>query len=218
MFRVFVVDDNEIVRLGVTYLIDSHPELVGVGVCGSAAQAPARITAADADVVILEANLPDGSGMDLCRAIRAARPRTRCLIFTADEESESLKAATLAGASGYVLKRAHRAAFVDSILRVAHGEPMQPTLDRALPSSVISQNRTLAVQQPPLSLREYQVLRLIAEGMTNREIGLSLDLAEKTVKNYVSGLLAKLGFQRRTQAAVYGATHGHTRDNVTMLA
>jgi len=200
--RVFVADDNEIFMLGITHLIGSQPGFAVVGRSTSAAGAAAGVTAVEPDVVIMEAQLPDGRGTDLCGAITSACPRTRCLIFTDDERAETIAAAIAAGASGYVLKRAHGRTFLDSVLRVSRGEllPLPP-----VPASSSSGPRDFALTEPDLTFRELQVLELISHGLTNRQIGESLFLAEKTVKNYVSGLLSKLGFERRTQAAVYGA-------------
>ncbi len=209
MYRVFIVDDNEILRLGVTSLIDAQRDLAVVGECDSVAEAPAQIAEAGADVVVLDSELHDGSGIVLCRTVRSGRTPTRCLVFTADEANGTFAAAILAGASGYVLKRAPREAFVDALSRVAHGEQLLQTMSAA-PSGGMPAASAAGSSAPALSPREEQVLQLIASGMTNRQIGQTLALAEKTVKNYVSGLLAKLGFERRTQAAVYGATHGHS--------
>jgi len=202
MTRVFLVDDHEIVRRGVADLINAERDLEVVGEAGTRRDALARITATQPDVAVLDVRLPDGSGIDLCRDIRSAFPQIRCLMLTAHDDDEASYAAVLAGAAGYVLKDIKGHGLIQSIRLVAEGRDL---MDRSVPRRVVatlSNNRSPAVQ---LSLREQQVLDLIAEGFTNRQIGEKLELAEKTVKNYVSGLLAKLGMERRTQAAVYGA-------------
>jgi DNA-binding NarL/FixJ family response regulator len=204
MIRVFLVDDHEIVRRGVADLIDAEPDLEVVGEASTARQALGRIAATEPDVAVLDVRLPDGNGIDLCRDVRSANSSIRCLMLTAYDDDEASRTAVLAGASGYVLKDIKGQGLLASIRQVAAGRSL---IDKAVTRRVVesaTEARGPAVQ---LSLRERQVLDLIAEGLTNRQIGESLDLAEKTVKNYVSGLLAKLGMERRTQAAVYGAQH-----------
>jgi two-component system, NarL family, response regulator DevR len=205
MTRVFLVDDHEIVRRGIGDLIDAEPDLEVVGEAGTAKQAVSRIAATAPDVVVLDVHLPDGDGIDVCRTVRSANPAVRCLILTAFDDDRAGRAAVLAGASGYVLKdiRGHR--LVESVRAVAAGRSL---LDPAMSRRVIGSTEETDPRYRELGLthRERQVLELIAAGMTNRQIGERLDLAEKTVKNYVSALLAKLGMTRRTQAAVYGAT------------
>lgn len=211
MIRVFLVDDHEIVRRGIAQLVDAEPDLTVVGEAGSVHEAGRRIEATLPDVAVLDVRLPDGNGIDLCRDVRSAHPEISCLILTAYDDDDALRSAVLAGASGYVLKDIRSRALIDAIRRVASGRTIQPpdVLQRAA-SALAPAAREEAVA-PALSLREGQVLSLIAEGLTNREIGERLGLAEKTVKNYVSGLLAKLGMERRTQAAVYGAEHRRER-------
>lgn len=205
MIRVFLVDDHEIVRRGIAELLDSEPDLEVVGESGSVAQTLGRVAATLPDVVVLDVRLPDGSGVDLCRTIRSAHPDIACVMLTAYDDDDASYAAVLAGAAGYVLKDVRGRHLVDGIRRVAQGETLiaQAVRDRVV--AVLRRPAPLVDGAPPLTLRESQVLQLIADGMTNRQIGERLDLAEKTVKNYVSGLLAKLGMERRTQAAVYGA-------------
>lgn len=204
MTTVFLVDDHEIVRRGIADLINAERDLDVVGESATVAQTLARVSATNPDVVVLDVRLPDGSGIDLCRTIRSAHPDIRCLMLTAYDDDEASYSAVLAGASGYVLKDIRGQKLLEGIRRVATGESL---LTRGISERVVAsiEATTAADDAPDLTLRERQVLQLIAEGLTNRQIGERLELAEKTVKNYVSGLLAKLGMERRTQAAVYGA-------------
>lgn len=204
MTRVFLVDDHEIVRSGVAHLIDSFDDLEVVGEAGTATHALPRIAATLPDVAVLDVRLPDRSGIDLCRDVRSAHPTVQCLMLTAFDDDQAGLAAVLAGAAGYVLKDIRGDRLVESIRLVAAGESL---VDRALSRQVVS-SITDGPRAPAVTLskRERDVLELIAEGMTNRQIGDVLGLAEKTVKNYVSGLLRALGMERRTQAAVYGAS------------
>ena len=205
MIRVFLVDDHEIVRRGIAQLVDAEADLEVVGEAGTVQTASRRIAATGPDVVVLDVRLPDGNGIDLCRDIRSARPDVFCLILTAYDDDEALRSAVLAGASGYVLKDVRSRSLVEAIRRAATGATIQAP--DVMMHAARSLNPATAAEAPgpALSLRESQVISLIADGLTNREIGERLGLAEKTVKNYVSGLLAKLGMERRTQAAVYGA-------------
>lgn len=202
MIRVFLVDDHEIVRRGVADLINAEPDLEVVGEASTARQALGRIAATLPDVAVLDVRLPDGSGIDLCREIRSAHPGVRCLMLTAYDDDRASSTAVLAGASGYVLKDVKGQGLLESIRLVAAGRNL---MDRVVVQRVVESATSARGPAVELSLRERQVLNLIAEGLTNRQIGESLSLAEKTVKNYVSGLLAKLGMERRTQAAVFGA-------------
>ena len=200
--RVFVVDDHELVRRGIVDLLDSEPDIQVVGEAASAAQARTRIAATRPDVALLDTRLPDGSGIDVCRDIRSALPDIHCLVVTAYDDDEAIDSAVLAGASGYVLKEVKSSRLIDMVRRVAAGELL---LDPSLSQRVADRMRGRHDDDPrldALSAREAEVLALIAEGLTNRQIGEALALAEKTVKNYVSSLLSKLGLQRRTQAAV----------------
>lgn len=216
MIRVFLVDDHEIVRRGIAELIDAEPDIEVVGEAGTVAQARTRIAATLPDVAVLDVRLPDGNGIDLCRSVRSEQPSVRCLMLTAYADDEASYAAVLAGADGYVLKDIRGHHLVDGIRRVAAARSLLPrgTGDRvvqALSDRGSGDGRAGGAagdpDAPELTLRERQILSAIAEGLTNRQIGDRLGIAEKTVKNYVSGLFAKLGVERRTQAAVYGAKH-----------
>ena len=203
MTRVFVVDDHDIVRLGLVGLISAETDLEVVGEAATKHQALARVAATRPDVVVLDVRLSDGSGIDACRDIRSRDPGIRCLMLTAFDDDEASCASVLAGASGYVLKDIRGKRLVEAIRRVAQGESL---LSPRLAGRVASLGRDRgdpAVRA--LTTREREVLDLISRGLTNRQIGEHLDLAEKTVKNYVSGVLSKLGMERRTQAAVFGA-------------
>jgi len=207
MVRVFLVDDHEIVRRGVADVINAETDLEVVGEASTIRQALGRIAATLPDVAVLDVRLPDGSGIDLCRDIRSAHPNVHCLMLTAYDDDEASRTAVLAGAAGYVLKDIRGQTLLDSIRKVAAGKRL---MDAGLAQRVVESATAARGAAVELSLRERQVLDLIAEGLTNRQIGEKLELAEKTVKNYVSGLLAKLGMERRTQAAVYGS-HNHER-------
>jgi DNA-binding NarL/FixJ family response regulator len=203
MIRVFLVDDHEIVRRGVADLINAERDLEVVGEASTIRQALGRVGAVLPDVAVLDVRLPDGSGIDLCRDIRSAHPEVACLMLTAYDDDQASYTAVLAGAAGYVLKDIRGQGLLEGIRRVARGEQL---VGAAVSKRVVEQASAASGPDDGLSLRERQILELIAEGLTNRQIGERLELAEKTVKNYVSGLLAKLGMERRTQAAVYGAT------------
>ena len=210
MTRVFLVDDHEIVRRGLVELIDGERDLEVVGESGTIRGTLARIAATRPDVAVLDVRLPDGSGIDLCRVIRSEYPELHCLILTAYDDDQASYAAVIAGASGYVLKDIRGQGLIDAIRRVARGESL---ISRTITDRVVASLRPPDADvgtpdpHPDLTLRERQILDLIADGLTNRQIGERLDLAEKTIKNYVSGLLAKLGMERRTQAAVYRTQH-----------
>ena len=204
--RVFILDDHELVRRGLIDLLTATDDLIIVGEAATAGDALRRIPAAAPDVALLDARLPDGSGIDVCREIRSSHENIRCLILTSYDDDEALFAAVMAGASGYLLKQIGGNSLVEGIRQVAAGRSL---LDPAVTEKLLNRLRN-PVQTDPLAgtltAREREILDLIADGCTNRQIGERLFLAEKTVKNYVSGLLTKLGMQRRTQAAVYGAT------------
>ncbi len=204
MTRVFLVDDHEIVRRGIAELVDAERDLEVVGEAGDVRQALARIPATRPDVAVLDVRLPDGNGIDLCREILSREPSIVCLILTAYDDDEAVRSAVLAGAAGYVVKDVRGQALVEAIRRVAAGARLLPA--GAGQRVVEAATSPAAPAEAGLSLRERQVLEYIAAGMTNRQIAERLELAEKTVKNYVSGLLAKLGMESRTQAAVYRAT------------
>jgi two-component system, NarL family, response regulator DevR len=205
---VFLLDDHEIVRRGIADLLQVESDIRVVGEAGTAAEALRRIPAARPDVALLDARLPDGSGIDVCRDIRSASPEVRCLILTSYDDDDALFAAVMAGAAGYLLKEIRGTSLVDAVRQVAAGKSL---LDPAVTGRLLArlrdgdQKTADAATLSSLSQRERDVLALITDGLTNKEIGERLFLSEKTVKNYVSGLLAKLGMQRRTQAAVYGA-------------
>ena len=205
LIRVFLLDDHEVVRRGLRELLESAGDIEVVGESGLAAEAAARIPALRPDVAILDGRLPDGSGIDVCRDVRSVDPSINALILTSYDDDDALFAAILAGASGYVLKQITGHDLLDTVRRVAAGQQL---IDPALTARVLERVRSGAPTQPELADltdREREILGLIAEGLTNRQIGERLFLAEKTVKNYVSSLLAKLGLERRTQAAVLAA-------------
>ena len=203
--RVFLLDDHELVRRGIGDLLAAEDDLEVVGEASSLAEALARIPAVRPDVAILDARLPDGSGIDVCRDIRSAIPEVRCLILTSYDDDDAVFAAVMAGASGYLLKEIRGSSLVDAIRQIAGGRSLlDPGVTERLLTR-IRQGNPVDERLASLSEREREVLDLIADGLTNKQIGERLFLAEKTVKNHVSGLLAKLGMQRRTQAAVYGA-------------
>jgi DNA-binding NarL/FixJ family response regulator len=210
--RVFLLDDHEVVRRGLRELLEVEDDLEVVGESGSAAEATRRIPALRPDVAVLDARLPDGSGIDVCRDIRSVDPSVHALILTSYDDDTALFAAIMAGASGYVLKDVRGNDLVDGIRRVAAGQSL---LDPAVTARVLERLRNGPEMDPRLAgltEQERRILDHIAEGKTNRQIGEQMFLAEKTVKNYVSSLLAKLGMQRRTQAAVFAATLNKTED------
>jgi DNA-binding NarL/FixJ family response regulator len=206
--RVFLLDDHEIVRRGLIELLSNTTDIVVVGEAGTAGEALRRIPAARPDVAILDARLPDGNGIDVCRDIRSALPEVRCLILTSYDDDEALFAAVMAGAAGYLLKQIGGSSLTDAVRAVAAGRSL---MDPAVTGKLLERLRHPIEPDPRVTLltaREREILELIAEGLSNKEIGARLFLAEKTVKNYVSSLLAKLHMQRRTQAAVFGAEVG----------
>jgi two-component system, NarL family, response regulator DevR len=199
--RVFLLDDHDVVREGLRFLLERHGIEV-VGEADNAADATARIPALRPDVAVLDARLPDGSGIEVCRAVRSVDPGIRALILTSYDDDEALFAAIMAGASGYVLKDIRSHDLVGAIRQVAAGNSL---IDPALTARVLDRVRTgggAAPELAGLTEQERRLLALIAEGLTNRQIGERMFLAEKTVKNYVSTILGKLGVERRTQAAV----------------
>ena len=203
--RVFLLDDHELVRRGLAELLSGEEGIEVVGESGSAQEAIRRIPAVRPDVAILDARLPDGSGIDVCRDIRSVDPTIRALILTSYDDEEALLSAIMAGAAGYVLKQIRGTALVDGIRRVAAGQSL---LDPAVTAQVLERVRGGPREPTELGLlteQERRILNLIAEGLTNRQIAQRLHLAEKTVKNYVSSLLSKLGMERRTQAAVFAS-------------
>ena len=202
MIRVFLLDDHEVVRRGIAELLQAEGDIEVVGESSTVAEATRRIPALRPDVAILDARLPDGSGIDVCRDVRSIDPEIKGLILTSYEDDEALFAAIMAGAAGYVLKQIRGTDLVDTVRRVAAGQSL---LDPAVTQRVLERIRH-PVDEPvelrSLTEQERRILEHVAEGLTNREIAGRMFLAEKTVKNYVSSLLAKLGVERRTQAAV----------------
>lgn len=203
--RVFLLDDHEIVRRGVRELLEDSGLIEVVGEAGTAYEALSRIPPTRPDVAVLDVRLPDGDGVSVCREVRSRSPEIQCLMLTSFSDDEALFQAIMAGASGYLLKQIKGPDIVDAIIRVASGQSL---LDPAVTARVLERLRTPPAEDERLASltgQERKVLELIAEGLTNRQIGERIHLAEKTVKNYVSNLLAKLGMERRTQAAVYAA-------------
>lgn len=203
--RIFLVDDHEVVRQGLAELLDDVPGFEVIGEAGTAEQAVPRIVAGRPDVALLDLRLPDGNGVDICRDVRAALPDTHCLILTSYDDEDAVLASVLAGASGYVLKEVRAAELIDSIRQAAMGRSL---IDPALIATVVARAKEKSPRDAKvagLTDREREVLDLIGEGMTNKQIGHRMFLSDKTVKNYVSSLLGKLGMERRTQAAVFVA-------------
>ena len=199
--KIFLLDDHEIVRRGVRDLLEAEPDFIVVGEAGTAAEALARVPAVRPDVAVLDVRLPDGNGVEVCRELKSALPDLACLMLTSFADDEALFDAIMAGAAGYVLKQIRGSDLVGAVRTVAHGGSL---LDPKAAGAVMARMRAPKAPDPlaGLSEQERRILELIGEGLTNREIGQRLFLAEKTVKNYVSNLLAKLGFHRRTQVAV----------------
>jgi len=203
--RVFLLDDHEVVRRGLRELFEAEDDLTVVGEGATAEEALARVPSSRPDVAVLDVRLPDGDGVEVCRDLRSAMPELRCLMLTSYADDEALFSAILAGASGYVLKQIKGSDLVSAVRRVAAGESL---LDPSLTRQVMERLRGENVEDERLArltAQERNILELIADGKTNRQIADELFLAEKTVKNYVSNLLSKMGFARRTEAAVYAA-------------
>jgi two-component system, NarL family, response regulator DevR len=204
---VFLLDDHEIVRRGIRDLLEAEGDIEVVGEASTADQAVGRVHALDPDVALLDVRLEEGNGIEACRDIRSLHPRTACLILTSFADDEALFQAILAGAAGYLLKQIRTNDLVDAVRRVAAGQNL---LDPAVTARVLERLRTGNPQDERLARlteQERKVLDLVAEGLTNRQIGERLHLAEKTVKNYVTSVLSKLGMTRRTEAAVYAVRH-----------
>jgi len=202
---VFLLDDHEVVRRGVRDLLEAEPGITVVGEAGTAQSALARIPALRPDVAVLDVRLPDGDGVSVCREIRSRMPEVACLMLTSFGDDEALFDAIMAGAAGYVLKQIRGTDLVGAVRTVASGQSM---LDPRAASQLMARLRDQTVKRDPLeglSGQERRILELIGEGLTNRQIGEQMFLAEKTVKNYVSALFVKLGMERRTQAAAYAA-------------
>ena len=201
--RVFLLDDHEVVRRGVRELLDAEDDIAVVGEADTAERALARIPATHPDVAILDVRLPDGDGIAVCREIRSAHDEIACLILTSFSDDDALTQAVIAGAAGYLIKQIRGTDIVDAVRRVARGGSL---LDPAVAERIAERLRRPPVEDERLARltgQERKILALIADGLTNRQIADELHLAEKTVKNYVSNLLAKLGMERRTQAAVF---------------
>ncbi|MGH4031482.1 response regulator [Actinomycetota bacterium Odt1-20B] len=213
--RVFLLDDHEVVRRGLTDLLDSEPDISVVGEASTAEQALSRGPALRPDVAVLDIRLPDSDGISVCRELRTRLPGLACLMLTSFDDDDALLDAIMAGASGYVLKQIKGADLVSAVRTVASGQSM---LDPATTARLMSTLRAEPAPEdtdPPalrgLSSRERDILALIGEGLTNRQIGKRLFLSEKTVKNHISRLLGKLGVQRRIQAAVIASQLEHPR-------
>jgi DNA-binding NarL/FixJ family response regulator len=202
--RVFLLDDHELVRRGVREILEAEPDLVVVGEAGTAEEAVGRIPATSPHVAVLDVQLPDGDGIEVCRDVRSKHPEIACIMLTSFADDEAVYAAIMAGAAGFVLKQVRGTDLVDGIRRVARGESL---LDPQVTTRVLERLRTRGEDDELAGLTEQErnILALIADGLTNRQIGEELFLAEKTVKNYVSNLLSKLGMHRRTEAAAYAA-------------
>ncbi|MDT0304923.1 response regulator transcription factor [Streptomonospora wellingtoniae] len=203
--RVFLLDDHDVVRRGVAAMLGDEPDIEVVGEAAGAAEALARIPASRPDVALLDVRLPDGSGVEVCRDLRSRLPELACLMLTSYADDDALYESVMAGASGYVLKQIHGSDLVGAIRTVAAGESL---LDPRSTARIMRRIREDAERRDPLaalSEQERRIFALIGEGLTNRQIGERIFLAEKTVKNYVSSVLSKLEMQRRTQAAAYAA-------------
>jgi len=202
---VFLLDDHEVVRTGLRALLEASNDIEVVGEAGTVAEALARIPPTKPDVAILDVRLPDGSGVEVCREIRSSHPEIACVMLTSYADDEALIASIMAGAAGYVLKQVGSLDLLDTIRRAGEGQSL---LDPALTQRVLERLREGPQVDPriaSLTPQERRILDLIAEGYTNRQIADTMFLAEKTVKNYVSNLLSKLGMERRTQAATFAA-------------
>ncbi|HET6635865.1 MAG TPA: response regulator transcription factor [Streptomyces sp.] len=214
--RAFLLDDHEVVRRGVREMLTTEPDIEVVGEAATAAAALLEIPQLRPDVAVLDVRLPDGSGVEVCREIRSALPQVRCLILTSFGDDEALMDAIMAGASGYVLKGIRGTELLNAVRDVAAGRSL---LDQATVQRAMERLRGRGGHGGPddrlahLTDQERRILDLIGEGLTNRAIGERLHLAEKTIKNYVSSLLAKLGMERRAQAAAYVARRHATHDD-----
>jgi DNA-binding NarL/FixJ family response regulator len=212
MIRVFLVDDHEIVRRGVRELLETEDDIEVVGEAGTVEQAVHRVPVASADVALLDVQLPDGTGVEVCRELRSAQPDLHCIMLTSFSDDEAMLDSVVAGAKGYLLKQVRGSDIVDAVRRVAAGESL---LDPVVTARVVERLRRGPEEDErlrELTGQERKILDLLADGLTNRQIAEQLFLAEKTVKNYVSNLLAKLGMSRRTEAAVLAARLDERRD------
>jgi len=205
MLKVFLLDDHEVVRAGIRGLLEADGNIEVVGEAGTAEEAIRRVPALRPDGAVLDVRLPDGDGVEVCRELRSRMPELRCLMLTSFADDDALFAAIMGGASGYMLKQIRGTDLVSAITRVGQGESL---IDPALTKRVLDRLRSGPQQDQRLarlSDQERRILDLLAEGLTNRQIAERLFLAEKTVKNYVSNLLTKLGMSRRTEAAAFAA-------------
>lgn len=203
--RVFVVDDHEIVRRGLIELLATADDIEVVGEAGTVADAVGRIPGVSPDVVVLDVRLSDGTGIDVARAVRERDPSVQCLMLTSFDDEDALLNSILAGAAGYLLKQVRGLDLIDAVRRIADGQSL---LDPAVTDRVLRAVRSRDRRDERLerlTAQEHRIVELLAEGRTNREIGAEMYLAEKTVKNYVSNVLAKLGMSQRTEAAVWAA-------------
>jgi DNA-binding NarL/FixJ family response regulator len=202
--RVFLLDDHELVRRGIRELVEAEEDIQVVGEAGTVEEAVGRIPATSPHVAILDLRLPDGDGIEVCREVRSGHPEIACILLTSFSDDEAVYAAIMAGASGYLLKQIRGTDLISGIRQVAEGQSL---LDPAVTARVLERLRRKDDDDELASLtdQERRILELIADGLTNRQIGEQMFLAEKTVKNYVSNVLAKLGMSRRTEAAVYAA-------------
>ena len=205
--RVFLLDDHEVVRRGIRDLLEAEGDIEVVGESGLAQEAARRIPALRPDVAVLDGRLPDGSGVDVCREVRSRDPNIKALILTSYDDDDAVFAAIMAGAAGYVLKQVRGTDLVDSVRRVAAGQSLLDPLVTAQVLERVRNGPPRNTELERLTAQEQRILALIGRGMTNRQIAEEMFLAEKTVKNYVSALLAKLGLSSRTQAALYAAKH-----------
>jgi two-component system response regulator DevR len=212
MTRVFLLDDHEIVRRGVRELLESQADIEVVGEAGTAEEAYGRVPATTPDVALLDLRLPDGDGIEVCREIRSRHPEIECIILTSFSDDEAVYAAILAGAAGYLLKQVRGTDIVDAVRRAARGESLlDPTVTRRVLDRLRRREET--DELAALTNQERRILDLIGEGLTNRQIGERIHLAEKTVKNYVSNLLAKMGMSRRTEAAAFAARRAERKSH-----
>jgi two-component system, NarL family, response regulator DevR len=212
--KVMIVDDHEVVREGLRALLNRRPGMTVVGEAGTVAAAIATAAETEPNVVVMDVRLPDGSGVEACREIRAARPETRMIMLTSYADDEAVIASIMAGASAYLLKQTRGQQLAEAIEAVAGGASL---LDPQVTRRVLEQMRNMATATPDktaqLTENEMKILHLIAEGKTNREIAGEVYLSDKTVKNYVSSILSKLNLKRRSEAAAYIARRSVTRKN-----
>jgi two-component system, NarL family, response regulator DevR len=213
--RIFLVDDHEVVRRGVRDMLEAEDDFEVVGEAGTVEEALHRIPATSPDVAVLDVRLPDGNGVELCRELRSSHPTLACLMLTSYDDDEALFEAIMAGAAGYVLKQVKGNDIIEAIRQVGAGRSL---LDPAMTARVMERLRNGPTEDPRLaglSPQERRILDLLAEGKTNRQIAAEIFLSEKTVKNYVSNLLTKMGMSRRTEAAVYAARQAERHEHRT---